>query len=130
MRSVQKGVTLIETMMALSVLAIAIMSLLTLIPATSRLISDANEYEIARHAADAMITKIRVAGLDAVGSYDGAAFEVPGLNTIADEAECGSVTVADGPDGEGGAKEVRVVVLWRGMDKLNKQIEVVTLIGH
>ena len=130
MRSVQKGVTLIETMMALSVLAVAIMGLLTLIPATSRLINDANEYEIARHATGMKITEIRIAGLDAVESFDGTAFAVPGLVKIADEAECGSVTVADGPDGAGGAKEVRVLILWRGMDKVNKETEVVTLVGH
>ena len=116
------GVTLIEVMIALSVLSIAIMSLLTLLPTATKLINDSNEYEIARHAAEVQIAKIRAAGAAA-----DATFAVPGLTPVAGatDDEIGSVIVTGGPDG---TNEVQVLVKWTGTDKVDKRFVIVTLL--
>ena len=140
MSSAQRGMTLIEVMMALSVLAIGIMGLLTLIPTTTRLINDSNEYETARHAAEMKIAEIRAKG-DA-GSFHETTFAVDGLDLGVDFVvigvwtECGWVTVnalRDGvtPDvGPDGTNTVRVFVRWMGAGKVDKEISVVTLVGQ
>lgn len=121
------GMTLIEVLIALSILAVAITGVLGQIPATAKLISDSNEYEIARHAAGTKIAEIRAAGLAAAPLFDQTFFEVGDLTRITDAAECGSVTVENGPDG---TQEVRVFVVWRGMYGRNKQLEFSTLVGQ
>ena len=71
--------------------------------------------------------EIRAAGAPHASSSDAQAFAVDGLTKINDETECGSVTVTAGPDG---TQEVSVLVLWRGIDKQNRQVEVTTLVGR
>ncbi len=124
MRSAERGMTLIEVMMALSVIVVAIMGVLGLIPATMKLINDSNEHEIARCAAETEIAKIRAAGVAVDGTTT---FPVGGLTPIAVGADCGEVIVSGGPDG---TKELVVSVSWRGMDKIDKGIEIRTLVGQ
>jgi hypothetical protein len=100
-------------MIAMSVLAFAVMGLLTLVPTASGLIDDSDGHEVARHAAETRIAEIRAAGAAVLQSVDGSTFTVPGLVAI-DSGECGLVTVVDGPDGAGGAREVQVSVTWKG----------------
>ena len=139
MRSAERGMTLIEVMMALSVIVTAIMSLLTLIPATMRLINDSNEYEIARCEIEMKIAEIRAVGPPADLSAE--SFSVDGLTKPADTTECGSVTYVQGglpvPDGTAlpvgeivpvGTDLVQVRIDWRGMDKIHKHIMISTLI--
>ena len=122
-----RGMSLIEVMIAVAVLAIAIVGLLTAMPVATQATRDAEEHETARHAIEEKIAEIRDAGVANASSFDAQAFTVDGLTKVNDQTECGSVTVAAGPDG---TEEVSVLILWRGIDKQNRQVEVTTLVGR
>jgi len=122
-----RGMSLIEVMIAVAVLAIAIVGLLTAMPVATQATRDAEQYEVARHAVERKIAEIRAAGVANASSFDAQVFTVDDLKKVNDDTECGSVTVTAGPDG---TQEVSVLVLWRGIDKQNRQLEVRTLVGQ
>jgi prepilin-type N-terminal cleavage/methylation domain-containing protein len=122
-----KGMTLIEIMIAVSVLAVAILGLLTAMPVATQATRDADEHEVARRAIEGKIAEIRAAGLAQVDTFSGTTEPVAGLKKIDAGTECLSVTVVDGPDG---TRQVSVVVRWLGLDKVDRQVEVVTLVGR
>jgi len=121
-----RGMTLIEVMIAVAVLAVAIVGLLTAMPVATQATRDADEVDIARHAIEDMMADIRDAGASGAGSFGGP-FDVEGLKRVNDTTPCGTVTVTAGPYD---TQKVSVLVLWRGIDKENRQIEVVTLVGE
>ena len=121
-----RGMSLIEVMIAVAVLAVAIVGLLTAMPVATQATKDAEQHETARHAIERKIAEIRAAGAAQASTFNGP-FTVDGLKKISDDIECGSVTVTPGPDG---TEEVNVLVLWRGIDKENRQVEVTTLVGQ
>jgi len=122
-----RGMSLIEVMIAVAVLAIAIVGLLTAMPVATKATRDAEQHETARHAIEEKIAEIRAAGVANASSFDAQVFAVDGLKKINDGTECGSVAVTPGPDG---TEQVSVLVLWRGIDKQNRQVEVTTLVGQ
>lgn len=121
------GMTLIEIMIAVSVLAIAILGLLTAMPVATQATRDATEHELARHAIEEKIAEIRALGWANVDDLNGTTEVVEGLKLISEEEDNMSVTIGVGPDG---TKEVSVLVRWRGLDKTPRRVEITTLIGR
>jgi prepilin-type N-terminal cleavage/methylation domain-containing protein len=121
------GMTLIEIMIAVSVLAIAMLGLLTAMPVATQATRDAEEHEIARHAIEEKIAEIRAAGWAKTDAFDGTVEAVTGLKQYGNDAECLAVTIAVGPDG---TKAVNVIVRWRGLDKVARQVAITTLVGQ
>ena len=96
-------------------------------PVATTATRSADAHEAAKHAIEAKIAEIREGGMSVADSFDGHVFAVDGLKKIDEQTECGSVVVTDGPDG---TREVSVLVLWRGPDDANRQVEVRTLVGR
>ncbi len=127
------GMSLIEVMIAISVLAIAILGLLTAMPVATQATRDAEQHEVARHAIEIYFTEIRAAGTwdSWAGSADadgvaGLRFDVPDLDRVEEDVECGLIK---GDDGVENTRRVTVSVNWRGIDRAEREVVVTTLVG-
>ena len=127
------GMSLIEVMIAISVLAIAILGLLTAMPVATQATRDAEQHEVARHAIEMYITDVRAAG--AWDSWEGSAdadgangwrFDVPELERVEEDVECGLVRGTTDVDN---TRQVTVSVNWRGIDKAEREVVITTLVG-
>ncbi len=114
----EKGVTLLEVMIAVALLAVVMISVLLVVPTAMGLTGLADEDEIARNAADRALARIRAKVAGGTSPTDpsitGWTFTVDGLTAPTSGGGVhGTVTVSDGPDGAASpVKEVIVQIDW------------------
>ena len=97
-RRADAGMTVIELLIAVSVIAVGIMTLLVMLPSAITSNQDSNDQDLARAAAQAKLAEIRANAANAT-TYNGKTFDVDGLTRAGDKTvPCMSVAVAAGPD--------------------------------
>jgi len=142
------GMTLIELIVAASIISIAIMTLLTVIPTSDRLSVIAAEEDVARNAIQREIAEIRAFARDAHNdleavktTYNAQSFAVEGLfwdsngSKTRDEGDSlpGYVTVADWDGAEAGETVllVTVQVVWHSASGTGQhQLQMRSLIAY
>ena len=113
MRGRIAGFTLLEVMVALSVISIAVMGLMMLIPKTGRMSVVSAEYETARNAASGHMSMLKQEGISGVWDWHKKPFAIPGLKEPEAGVLPGMTIVEEGPDGPDGPVLVTITVSWR-----------------
>ena len=107
-RNGQKGVTLLEVIIALAVIAIALLSIVSVIVHTTNLKDSTRELTISKEAAQARFEEMRDADFsNLAAAYNGQVNAVPGL---ANGSETITVDAAN-PD----LLDVKIVIQWDGV---------------
>lgn len=104
----QRGLTLVEVLVAIVILSFALLAYLTITQASDAAISDGNEFTVASQAAGGQIAQDQGLGYSNL-TYGTTTTTVPGLSN-------GQMTVAIGPlDGNAaniGIKQIDITVAW------------------
>ena len=122
-----RGFTLIETIAAGFIFAIASLSLSTSL-ATSNQCSEAVRQELgARSTMRAMLTEMRsVPFAELETAYKNRGFDVPGLRAPKG-SQCGFIAIEDGPDGTKDLLRIRLRIRWMNGSTMS-EIEAVHLV--
>lgn len=122
------GLTVIETMVAVALFAVAVVALIGIYPASVRASRQAHGHLVAANLAEKEIEFSRAMEFDAIETRDeeyNLVFESNGASTTVEfETETTVTEIRDG------LKQIRVLVRWNGLDRMNRSLEMETYVAR
>lgn len=122
------GMTVIETLVAVTLFLVAVVSLVGVYPASVRAARQAHGHLVATHLAEREIELSRAQEYGGVEPREGQyTLEVESNGAKVPVEYTTRVTVQEVRDG---LKRVQVTVLWNGLDRLNRQLQMETYVAR